>query len=249
MSSAWSPPDRVPRSREDRRSGTGVVWWAWSQPLAFHSCKRIGTSFQPEFGFGGDAVREGIVFGAILPPFFRGEADGVDFPAQRISQATERGAEFPQSHVADHEQVHIAFRRGRAGGDGAEDQCEVDALDRSEGAGEFGGNAGGLERDAVEFRVERVGGIGAVVEPVAIAAGEHEFLGGEGGEFLLERCGTERGKPGKVAQVDFLISGLEEQAENFRPGLGKEIGERAHCSRLMNDCLPEVNKILRAFRF
>jgi hypothetical protein len=60
--------------------------------------------------------------------------------------------------------------------------------------------------------------------------------------LLLEGCETERGEPGKVAQVDFLIPGLEEQAENFRPGLGKEIGERAHCSLSMNDCLPEGTK-------
>jgi hypothetical protein len=30
--------------------------------------------------------------------------------------------------------------------------------------------------------------------------------------------------------VDFLIPGLEEQAENLRPSLRKEIGERAHYS-------------------
>jgi hypothetical protein len=41
--------------------------------------------------------------------------------------------------------------------------------------------------------------------------------------------------------VDFLISSLEEQAENFRPGSGKEIGERAHRLLFVNERLPQVN--------
>lgn len=176
-------------------------------------------------------------------PFRRGEADRIDFPAERIGQAAEGRAEFPQPHAADDEKVHVAFCGGRPGGDGAEDQGDVDALDRGEGSGEFGGDAGGFQGDAVKFRVEWVAGIGAVVEAVAVAAGEDELLRGERGEFLLKSCGTERGEAGEVAQVDFLISGFEEQAEDFRPGLGKEIGKRAHCSLLVHECLPEVNKI------
>jgi hypothetical protein len=104
---------------------------------------------------GGDADGESVAFGLVLAPFRRGEADGVDFPAERIGQATKRRAEFPQTHAADDEQVHVAFRRGRPGGDGAEDQGGIDALYRAKSAGEFGGNAGGFQGDAVKFRVEQ----------------------------------------------------------------------------------------------
>lgn len=58
-----------------------------------------------------------------------------------------------------------------------------------------------------------------------------------------ERRGTQRGKPGKIAQVEFLISTLEEQEEDFRPDFGKEIGEGGHCWLWVNECLPEVNRI------
>jgi hypothetical protein len=69
-----------------------------------------------------------------------------------------------------------------------------------------------------------MGEIGAVVEAVAVAAGEDQFLGGKRGEFLLEGSRAETGETGEIAEVDFLIPAREEQAEDFRPGLGKEIG-------------------------
>lgn len=86
-----------------------------------------------------------------------------------------------------------------------------------------------------------MGDIGAVVEAVAVAAGEDELLGGKRGEFLLERRRAETGEASEVAEVDFLIPAREKQAEDFRPSLGKEIGERVHCSLLVNDCLRKVN--------
>ena len=52
---------------------------------------------------------------------------------------------------------------------------------------------------------------------------------------------TETGQAGEITQVDFLVTGLEEKAENFCAGLGKEIGERAHCSLFVNVCSLEVN--------
>jgi len=55
-------------------------------------------------------------------------------------------------------------------------------------------------------------------------------------------CGrTQTGESGEVAQVDFPVSGLEEQAENFRPCLGKEIGERGHRLLFVNKRLPQVD--------
>lgn len=66
------------------------------KPLAFQGGKRIGTAFQPELGFAGDAGGEGVGFGAVLLPFRRGEADGVDFPAGRIGQAAEGRDEWEE---------------------------------------------------------------------------------------------------------------------------------------------------------
>jgi hypothetical protein len=122
-----------------------------------------------------------------------------------IRDAAESGGDFPQAGGADDEEVHIALTGGGAGGDGTEDQGEVDAFDRGESAAEFGGNAGGFEDDAAEVREERVGGIGAIVEAVAVAAGEDELLGGQRGEFLLEGRRAETGEAGEIAEVDFLI--------------------------------------------
>ena len=42
-----------------------------------------------------------------------------------------------------------------------------------------------------------MGRIGAIITAVAVASGEDELLGDEGGEFTLERGRTEAGKTGE----------------------------------------------------
>jgi len=97
-------------------------------------------------------------------------------------------------------------------------------------------DACGFDDEAVQFGVDGVGGVGSVVEAVAVAAGGDELESGQRGEFLLEGCRAETRHAGEVTKVRLARRVLEEQAEDLRPGFGKETGELDHCSQLVDDC-------------
>lgn len=106
---------------------------------------------------------------------------------------------------------------------------------------------GGLADELAKRGEEGVGGVGAVVEAVAVAFGDNELRGGEFGEFGLDRAEGETAAAGEFAQVELGGGVGEEQAQDLSADLGEEDGEQIHSEwfNRSDDCIKRTNREAR----
>jgi hypothetical protein len=78
-----------------------------------------------------------------------------------------------------------------------------------------------------------MGGVGAVIETVAVSFADNELRGGELGQLGLDRAEGETAAARQLAQVQ-LGGGIgEEEAQDLGADLGEEDGEQIHGERLI----------------
>ena len=100
---------------------------------------------------------------------------------------------------------------------------------RGSGARLSGVGAGGGLADELPERGEKgVGGVGAVVEAVAVALGDNELRGRELGQLGLDGAEGEAAAAGKIAQVELGGGVGEEQAKHFGADFREKNGEQVH---------------------
>src|SRR5690348_10620566 len=138
-------------------------------------------------------------------------------PDHRVDLATDSVVRVPQSlhdrlqaGVSDHEQVDVTSAGSGAGGDGPENEGELDPSSGLESQGDLVPQTVGLEEDLAQVGEERVLPVGPEIAAVAVSAVEDDLGSDQVSDGQLHRPWGKAGAPDQLAQIELLV-GCQEQ--------------------------------------